>query len=55
MKKIQAIVKLFKLDEAKQALAELKVVGMTEFGAVSERAASIVQPRRAVQAAAGIT
>ncbi len=29
MKKIQAIIKPFKLDEAKQALAELNVVGMT--------------------------
>jgi nitrogen regulatory protein P-II 1 len=29
MKKIQAIIKPFKLDEAKQALADLDVVGMT--------------------------
>ena len=29
MKKIQAIIKPFKLDEAKQALADLNVVGMT--------------------------
>jgi len=29
MKKIQAIIKPFKLDEVKQALAELNVVGMT--------------------------
>jgi nitrogen regulatory protein P-II 1 len=29
MKKIQAIIKPFKLDEAKRALAELNVVGMT--------------------------
>ncbi len=29
MKKIQAIIKPFKLDDAKQALAEIDVVGMT--------------------------
>jgi len=29
MKKIEAIIKPFKLDEAKQALADLNVVGMT--------------------------
>ena len=29
MKKIQAIIKPFKLDDAKQALADLNVVGMT--------------------------
>jgi nitrogen regulatory protein P-II 1 len=29
MKKVQAIIKPFKLDEVKQALAELNVVGMT--------------------------
>ncbi len=29
MKKIQAIIKPFKLDDAKQALADLDVVGMT--------------------------
>ncbi len=29
MKKIQAIIKPFKLDEVKQALADLNVVGMT--------------------------
>jgi len=29
MKKIQAIIKPFKIDEAKQALADLDVVGMT--------------------------
>jgi nitrogen regulatory protein P-II 1 len=29
MKKIQAIIKPYKLDEAKQALADLDVVGMT--------------------------
>ncbi len=29
MKKVQAIIKPFKLDDAKQALAEIDVVGMT--------------------------
>ncbi len=29
MKKVQAIIKPFKLDDAKQALAEINVIGMT--------------------------